>query len=57
MASAEPSGNPGVVGLAGFGITTLLLQFHNVGWCGVGPIVSLAFVFPGTLLVIYFAMI
>jgi hypothetical protein len=45
MASAEPSGNPGVVGLAGFGITTLLLQFHNVGWCGVGPIVSLAFVF------------
>ncbi|MGA9477747.1 MAG: acetate uptake transporter [Desulfobacterales bacterium] len=47
MASAEPSGNPGVVGLAGFGITTLLLQFHNVGWCGVGPIVSLAFVFGG----------
>ena len=37
----------GVVGLAGFGITTLLLQFHNVGWCGVGPIVSLAFVFGG----------
>lgn len=47
MASAEPSGNPGVVGLAGFGITTLLLQFHNVGWCGVGPVVSLAFVFGG----------
>jgi succinate-acetate transporter protein len=33
--------------LAGFGITTLLLQFHNVGWCGVGPIVSMAFIFGG----------
>jgi hypothetical protein len=39
--------NPGVVGLAGFGLTTMLLQFHNVGWCGVGPIVSLAFIFGG----------
>jgi succinate-acetate transporter protein len=47
MASAEPSGNPGVVGLAGFGLTTLLLQFHNVGWIGVGPVVSMAFVFGG----------
>jgi uncharacterized protein len=40
-------GNPGVVGLAGFGLTTMLLQFHNVGWCGVGPVVSLAFIFGG----------
>ena len=42
-----PTGNPGVVGLAGFGLTTMLLQFHNVGWCGVGPIIALAFVFGG----------
>lgn len=48
MANAEtPQGNPAVVGLAGFGLTTLILQFHNVGWCGVGPVVSLAFVFGG----------
>jgi uncharacterized protein len=45
--SHVPTGNPGVVGLAGFGLTTMLLQFHNVGWCGVGPIVALAFVFGG----------
>jgi uncharacterized protein len=45
--SQVPPGNPGVVGLAGFGLTTMLLQFHNVGWCGVGPIVALAFVFGG----------
>ena len=40
-------GNPAVVGLAGFGITTLLLQFHNVGWCDVGPIIAMAFIFGG----------
>ncbi len=40
-------GNPAVVGLAGFGITTLLLQFHNVGWCSIGPVFALAIVFGG----------
>jgi len=40
-------GNPGVVGLAGFALTTMLLQFHNVGWCGVGPIVALGLIFGG----------
>ncbi len=45
-------GNPGVVGLAGFGLTTLLLQFHNVGWCSIGPIVCLALAFGGTAQVI-----
>jgi uncharacterized protein len=40
-------GNPAVVGLAGFGLTTMVLQFHNVGWCGLGPVVALAFVFGG----------
>lgn len=42
-----PTVNLGVVGLAGFGLTTMILQFHNVGWCGVGPVVALAFVFGG----------
>lgn len=36
-----------MVGLAGFGITTLLLQFHNVGWCGMGPVLAVAIIFGG----------
>jgi len=39
--------NPAVVGLAGFGLTTLLLQFHNIGICGLGPVVAMAFIFGG----------
>ena len=46
MADAT-TGNPAVVGLAGFGLTTLILQFHNLGWCGVGPIVALGLIFGG----------
>ena len=45
--SQTSQGNPAVVGLAGFGLTTLILQFHNLGWCGVGPIVALGLVFGG----------
>ena len=41
-------GNPAVVGLAGFGMTTLILQFHNLGLCGLGPVVWLGLVFGGT---------
>ena len=40
-------GNPAVVGLAGFGLTTLLLQFHNIGLIGLGPVVSMGFIFGG----------
>lgn len=32
-------GNPAVVGLGGFGMTTLMLQFHNLGWCPISPII------------------
>ncbi len=39
--------NPAVVGLAGFGLTTLLLQFHNIGICGLGPVVAMGFIFGG----------
>jgi succinate-acetate transporter protein len=39
--------NPAVVGLAGFGLTTLVLQFHNVGWAGNGPVIWLGLVFGG----------
>ena len=40
-------GNPAVVGLAGFGLTTLLLQFHNLELCSLGPIVAMGFIFGG----------
>jgi hypothetical protein len=46
--AAEGQGNPAVVGLAGFGLTTLTLQFHNLGWCDVGPVLALALAFGGT---------
>jgi len=39
--------NPAVVGLAGFGLTTLLLQVHNLGFLGLGPVVAMAFIFGG----------
>lgn len=40
--------NPAVVGLAGFGLTTLLLQFHNVGWMGLGPVMWVGLIFGGS---------
>jgi len=40
--------NPAVVGLAGFGVTTLLLQIHNLGLCGTGVIFCCALFFGGT---------
>jgi succinate-acetate transporter protein len=41
-------GNPAVVGLAGFGMTTLILQFHNLGWCPISPVLWLGLLFGGT---------
>jgi succinate-acetate transporter protein len=41
-------GNPAVVGLGGFGMTTLILQFHNLGWIGVGPVLWLGLIFGGS---------
>ena len=34
-------GNPAVVGLAGFGMTTFVLQCHNIGLCGLAPVIWL----------------
>jgi succinate-acetate transporter protein len=45
--AAQGTGNPAVVGLAGFGVTTLLLQFHNLGWCGSGVVFCTALMFGG----------
>jgi uncharacterized protein len=45
--SGQGQGNPAVVGLAGFGLTTLLLQFHNLGWCGTGVVFCTAIILGG----------
>jgi len=45
--AGQGTGNPAVVGLAGFGMTTLLLQFHNLGWCGSGIVFCTALAFGG----------
>ncbi len=40
-------GNPAVVGLAGFGLTTFLLQIHNLGLLGLGPVLAMGIIFGG----------
>ncbi len=40
-------GNPAAVGLGAFGATTILLQFHNLGFVGTGVVMWLAFFFGG----------
>lgn len=47
--AAKPMGNPAVVGLIGFGITTMLLQFHNLGWGGTGTVFCAAMVIGGLM--------
>jgi len=42
-----PLGNPAVVGLAGFGLTTFILQIHNLGLCGIGPVIACGIIFGG----------
>ncbi|MCL2760434.1 MAG: acetate uptake transporter [Desulfuromonadales bacterium] len=46
--SESKLGNPAVIGLAGFGMTTLILQCHNLGWCGIAPVLWLGLIFGGT---------
>lgn len=45
--SEQKLANPAVVGLSAFGLTTLILQIHNLGLCGIGPVLALALVFGG----------
>lgn len=40
-------GNPAVVGLAGFGLTTLLFQFYNFGWMKPGPVLWMGLMYGG----------
>jgi len=43
----KKNANPAVVGLAGFGMTTLLLQLHNLGLLGWGPVLGMGIIFGG----------
>ncbi len=47
MADESIKGNPAVVGLAGFGMTTLVLQFHNLGLVALGPVIWIGLLFGG----------
>jgi len=40
--------NPAVIGLGGFAMTTMILQFHNLGWVGIGPVLWLGLLYGGT---------
>jgi succinate-acetate transporter protein len=40
--------NPAVVGLMGFGLTTMATGLHNVGFWSIGPTLALAICFGGT---------
>ena len=55
-AKAPTLGNPAVIGLGGFGMTTLLLQFHNLGWIGIAPVIWCGFVF-GSIVTGFFAIL
>jgi uncharacterized protein len=45
--SEKTLANPAAVGLGAFGATTLLLQFHNLGFVGVGAVMWMALFFGG----------
>lgn len=47
VSSAPKLANPPAVGLAGFGLTTLILQLHNLGLVGLGPVIWLGLIFGG----------
>jgi succinate-acetate transporter protein len=47
MTESKKLGNPAVVGLGGFGLTTLLLQIHNLGLCSTGPVLAMGLIFGG----------
>jgi succinate-acetate transporter protein len=47
LPAAPKLGNPAAVGLAGFGLTTMMLQLHNLGLAGIGPVIWLGLIFGG----------
>jgi len=47
LATMFKQSNPAVVGLAGFAMSTFLLQMVNLGWMAVGPVIWVCFFFGG----------
>ena len=47
VAKGPVNANPAVVGLGGFGLTTFLLQIHNLGWLEIGPVLWVGFIYGG----------
>ena len=47
VAAAPKLGNPAAVGLAAFGMTTLMLQLHALGLVGMGPVLWLGVFYGG----------
>jgi uncharacterized protein len=47
VSAAPKLGNPAAVGLAAFGMTTLLLQLHALGVVGMGPVLWLGVFYGG----------
>ncbi|MFD2181864.1 acetate uptake transporter [Rhodoplanes azumiensis] len=52
VAAAPKLGNPAAVGLAAFGMTTLLLQLHALGIVGMGPVLWLGVFYGGAAQVV-----
>ncbi|NOX16402.1 MAG: hypothetical protein GXP61_10365 [Epsilonproteobacteria bacterium] len=46
MAEAKLS-NPAAIGLAGFAMTTFILQLHNLGWVGLTPVLWIGIFYGG----------
>ena len=40
--------NPAAIGLGGFAMTTIILQFHNLGWVGLAPVLWIGLAYGGT---------
>ena len=40
--------NPAAIGLGGFAMTTMILQFHNLGWVGLAPVLWIGLAYGGT---------
>lgn len=47
LAQRKPYSNPAIIGLAGFALSTMLLQFHNLDWMGLYPVLCVGGVLGG----------
>lgn len=48
MAEEVKLSNPAAIGLGGFAMTTFILQCHNLGWVGIGPVLWIGLCYGGS---------